>query len=212
MAKARPYYNTRKTSQHLCACLRVLILLMGTIMLIIVTAPFLPETGLYFAAKVIEGLNNITNIADVVIAIYLLIWSFRTNSNAHQLGAKGMYYTPYWVIAYYLIPPFNIYYLPRIFQELWRISQNLQQWQNVPPNKSIRIWNIVLAIEVIQSLILFQAPEHLKQKLTTNLIFISFSFISQLLFYLLLLRFVPHIQAGMEKHPDPSPDLRIVDA
>ncbi|MBS0351315.1 MAG: DUF4328 domain-containing protein [Proteobacteria bacterium] len=76
----------------------------------------------------------------------LWIWFYKTNFNAHYLGAKGMKYSPGDAIVWSIIP-FGIYF---VLRELWKTSFTpSDQWEKQKNPILLKIWWTLIWASVI---------------------------------------------------------------
>lgn len=78
--------------------------------------------------------------AFVVTGFAFLKWIYRCNANCHGFGAQGMRFTPGWSIGFYFIPFLNLYKPYQAMKEIWKVSTNPSDWQNVPGASLLGIW------------------------------------------------------------------------
>ena len=64
----------------------------------------------------------------VISGILILMWIYRANYNARQLGASGMIFTPGWSICWYFIPIANLWKPYQAMKEIWKASSSPQNW------------------------------------------------------------------------------------
>lgn len=76
----------------------------------------------------------------IVSAILLLIWIYRANRNARQLGAEGMHYTPGWSVGWYFVPIVNLWKPYMAMREIWKASANPGNWQESPGSWLLGTW------------------------------------------------------------------------
>ena len=60
-------------------------------------------------------------------AISILMWIYRANDNARQLGAHDMQFTPGWSVGYYFIPILNLWKPYQAMKEIFLCSQSVSQ-------------------------------------------------------------------------------------
>lgn len=93
------------------------------------------------------SLLQVTGIASLLafIASALLImrWIYLANSNARQLGAMNMSYTPAWSVGYYFIPIFNLWKPYLAMKEIWMASQNPLDWRTSKTTFLLPLWWVI---------------------------------------------------------------------
>lgn len=72
--------------------------------------------------------------------IFLLYWVDQANKNVRQLGAQGMKFSPGAAIGWFFVPIANLFFIPRIMNEIWKTSKNPSAWQNEPDEPLILRW------------------------------------------------------------------------
>lgn len=86
------------------------------------------------AWKSIVKTDQTVAVFDFVILITTIVlfcmWIHRANSNARQLGAKGMAFTPGWAVGWYFVPFANLWKPYQAMKEIWRASKNPDAWKN----------------------------------------------------------------------------------
>lgn len=58
----------------------------------------------------------------ITIAIFFLIWIYRTNKNLHALSREQMKYTPGWSVGWYFVPIANLIMPYQVMKEIWQVS------------------------------------------------------------------------------------------
>ncbi len=80
----------------------------------------------------------------IVIAIIsgflILKWIYRANYNVHQLGARGLNFTPAWSIGYYFVPILSLWKPYQSMSELWKASHNPFDWVKEASGSILGIW------------------------------------------------------------------------
>lgn len=78
--------------------------------------------------------------AFIVTGIAFLKWIYRSNLNCRGFGAQGMKFSPGWSIGYYFIPILCLYRPYQAMKEIWRVSENPYNWQNVMASPLLGWW------------------------------------------------------------------------
>ena len=73
-------------------------------------------------------------------AILVLMWIYRANHNARQLGAADMRFTPGWAVGWYFIPIAWFWKPYQAMTEIWRASVNPSDWGATPVSPLLRWW------------------------------------------------------------------------
>ncbi len=76
----------------------------------------------------------------VVNFFLLLYWVHQANLNVRQLGAQGMKFSPGAAIGWFFVPLANLFFIPKIMNEIWKTSKNPSAWQNEPDEPLILRW------------------------------------------------------------------------
>lgn len=105
------------------------------------------ELGLYGAAESQEGWTAVRilwGLARMAIglttAILVLMWIYRANHNARQLGAADLRFTPGWAVGWYFVP-IGWFWMPYVaMREIWRASVNPSDWGAEPVSPLLRWW------------------------------------------------------------------------
>ena len=93
------------------------------------------ELELYGGAGSQDGWTPLTALlllARIALAlgtpILVLMWIYRANYNARQLGAADMRFTPGWAVGWYFVP-IGWFWMPYLaMREIWRASVNPSDW------------------------------------------------------------------------------------
>jgi hypothetical protein len=84
-----------------------------------------------------QGIIAILQLVNLVVLIVLFcIWIYRANSNARQLGATDMQFSPGWSVGWYFIPIANLWKPYQAMCEIWRASR--RTGNNSPAARSCR--------------------------------------------------------------------------
>jgi Domain of unknown function (DUF4328) len=76
----------------------------------------------------------------VVSGVLILMWIYRANYNARQLGANGMTFTPGWSVGWYFVPVATLWKPYQAMKEIWRASHMPADWQNAPISALLSWW------------------------------------------------------------------------
>ena len=104
---------------------------------------FLSQSS-YSAVATTEAWNNVFSIINLIVSIVLgvmiLIWIYRANYNARQIGAAEMVFTPGWSIGWYFIPIAHLWKPYQAMKEIWKASSNPQSWHSQPTPALLPWW------------------------------------------------------------------------
>jgi len=79
-------------------------------------------------------------VAFIITGVTFLKWIYRANSNCHGFGVQGMKFTPGWSIGYYFIPILNFFKPYQAMKEIWKVSENPDDWQNKKGSSLLGWW------------------------------------------------------------------------
>jgi Domain of unknown function (DUF4328)/Protein of unknown function (DUF2510) len=93
----------------------------------------------------------------IAFIVLVIIWQWRSQTNASALGRTGARFSPGWGIAGWLIPVAN-YVIPYlVFQDLWRSSDAASapgtEWRSRPGSPLVSSWWIAYVIGTITPLV-----------------------------------------------------------
>ena len=92
------------------------------------------------AIVLLQGIGIVSLLAFVASALLIMKWIYRANSNARQLGAQNMSYTPAWSIGYYFIPVFNLWKPYLAMKEIWMASKKPLDWNLIKVPLILPAW------------------------------------------------------------------------
>lgn len=87
---------------------------------------------------IIRLLAEITVVLTTMILV--LMWTYRANHNARQLGAVDMRFTPGWAVGWYFIPIAWFWKPYQAMTEIWRASVNPSDSGATPVSPLLRWW------------------------------------------------------------------------
>ena len=76
----------------------------------------------------------------IVTTIPFVMWIYRANFNARQLGAQGMQFSPGWSIGYYFIPILWFWKPYQAMREIWQASKDPASWATVQRGSILPWW------------------------------------------------------------------------
>jgi hypothetical protein len=90
----------------------------------------------------------------VLQTIAVLLWIFTVVHNAQVLGRKGMLFTRWTAIGWFLIPIVNLYMPYRAIAEAWRASDPAVRgeettWRNAAGPRDLLIWWVSVWVSII---------------------------------------------------------------
>jgi len=65
---------------------------------------------------------------DFVTGVVFLKWVYRAYRNIQGFGAEGLRFSPGWAVGYYFVPILNLVRPVQVMSEIWRVSQDPQNW------------------------------------------------------------------------------------
>ena len=109
----------------------------------------------------------------VISGILILMWIYRANYNARQLGASDMNFTPGWSVGWYFIPIANLWKPYQAMKEIWKASSSPQNWSGQPVSSLLPWWWFLWIINNILGHVSFRlatGAEELSEFLTANVV------------------------------------------
>ena len=88
--------------------------------------------------------------------VAILMWIYRANWNARQLGAKGMRFTPGWAVGWFFVPFLNLWKPYEAMKEIWKASANPANWQAESVPLLLHAWWFLWAGSAVYSQIAFR--------------------------------------------------------
>jgi hypothetical protein len=91
-----------------------------------------------------RGVVQVVNLLNLAVLVLLIVWAYRSATNARALGRTGARLAPVWAILGWLIPlaSFVLPYL--VVQDLWRSSDPAAArgaaWRSRPGGRLVRTW------------------------------------------------------------------------
>ena len=100
----------------------------------------LTSSSIYIFYALLEASFRVTPMMFPITGVLVLMWIYRANYNARQLGAIDMTFTPGWSIGWYFIPVVNLWKPYRAMKEIWHASANPKTWQNQRHTPPLLSW------------------------------------------------------------------------
>jgi hypothetical protein len=89
-------------------------------------------------------LTQLVSYMTLTFLVLVIIWQWRSQTNARALGRDGERISPGWGIAGWLIPFANLVLPYLVFQDLWRSSDEQSQpgthWRSLPGSPLVTAW------------------------------------------------------------------------
>ena len=76
----------------------------------------------------------------IVSGVFILMWIYRANYNARQLGAEGMKFSPVWSVGWYFVPIATLWKPYQAMKEIWRTSHAPTDWQDASATALLPLW------------------------------------------------------------------------
>lgn len=76
----------------------------------------------------------------IASGIAILMWIYRANYNAYELGAKNLHFTPGWSIGFYFIPIMSLWKPYQAMKEIWQASEHPKNWKSVHVSGILSLW------------------------------------------------------------------------
>ena len=64
----------------------------------------------------------------LVTGVVFLKWVYRAYKNIQGFGAEGLRFSPGWAVGYYFVPILSLIRPVQVMSEIWRVSQDPQNW------------------------------------------------------------------------------------
>jgi hypothetical protein len=64
----------------------------------------------------------------LVTGVVFLKWVYRAYKNIQGFGAEGLRFSPGWAVGYYFVPILSLVRPVQVMSEIWRVSQDPQNW------------------------------------------------------------------------------------
>ena len=119
----------------------------------------------------------------------MLVWIYRANYNARQLGATTMEFTPGWSVGWFFIPIGNLWKPFQAVKQIWQASKSAEDWKEQKAPALLRWWWFFWLVSIIISRLAFEfsgSTETLKELKTSNIVSLCDDSINILLFLLFL--------------------------
>jgi len=89
-------------------------------------------------------ITQVVGYVAVAFLVVVIIWQWRSQTNARALGRDGARVSPGWGIAGWLIPLVNLVLPYLVFQDLWRSSDEQSEpgthWRALPGSPLVTAW------------------------------------------------------------------------
>lgn len=79
-------------------------------------------------------------ISFLLCAILFTVWTHKANKNCHSIGVQNMKFSPGLACGSYYIPIANLFMPFQATNEIWKISEYPQNWQDVSSSSLLTIW------------------------------------------------------------------------
>lgn len=95
-----------------------------------------------FVALVAAGMlwGMFVNLVALVTGILVLMWIYRANHNARQLGASDMEFTPGWAVGWYFVPIAWFWKPYQAMSEIWKASARPLNWREQSGSSLLGWW------------------------------------------------------------------------
>lgn len=90
--------------------------------------------------------SGFMGLAMIVTVVLVAIWTYRVCYNAHQFGALAMRYSPAASVGWYFVPFANLWKPYDAMCEIWRVSENPEEWHSRPAANIVGVWWILWII------------------------------------------------------------------
>ncbi len=95
-----------------------------------------------FVALVAAGMlwGMFVNLVALVTGILVLMWIYRANYNARQLGASDLEFTPGWAVGWYFVPIAWFWKPYQAMREIWKASARPLNWRGQSGSSLLGWW------------------------------------------------------------------------
>jgi len=76
----------------------------------------------------------------LVTGLVFLRWIYRAYKNIQGFGAEGLRFSPGWAVGYYFVPFLSLFRPAQVMSEIWRVSQDPQNWIQRRGSWLVGIW------------------------------------------------------------------------
>lgn len=84
--------------------------------------------------------GTFVNLVALVTGILVLMWIYRANYNARQLGAADMEFTPGWAVGWYFVPIAWFWKPYQAMREIWKTSIDPSNWKEQSGSSLLGWW------------------------------------------------------------------------
>jgi len=112
----------------------------------------------------------------IVSGILILMWIYRANYNARQLGANGMTFTPAWSVGWYFIPVATLWKPYQAMKEIWCASHQPADWRNAPTSALLPWWWFLWLVSNVLGQAIFRMAlraEEIDELMTVNRVYLA---------------------------------------
>jgi hypothetical protein len=96
-----------------------------------------------------------------VTGVVFLKWVYRAYWNIQGFGAEGLRFSPGWALGYYFVPILNFVRPVQVMSEIWRVSQDPQNWLQTRGSWLIGTWWALFLFWLIATLASLLFPNDL---------------------------------------------------
>lgn len=96
-------------------------------------------------------ITSLRSVIFLVLLVLFCMWTYRSNYNARQLGARDMQFSPGWAVGWYFIPIANFWKPYQAMREIWQASANPAHWQQQPRGSILPLWWTLLLLSNVIS-------------------------------------------------------------
>ena len=135
-------------------------------------------------------------VIGIISGILILMWIYRANYNARQLGASDMSFTPGWSIGWYFIPIANLWKPYQAMKEIWKASSSPQNWSGQSVSSLLPWWWFFWIINnmflILPSLLATQEKE-INELLTVNVVIQIFIYVTAIPLNLIVITIISRV-------------------
>jgi hypothetical protein len=145
----RPEYSFRVDPAGLTKVLQTLLWTNALVGILALTLDFWTVAQLQLGRTTLDQIGNdpiqrnleaVQLLVGLFVLIAFLKWKFRAYKNIEGFGAEDLRYSPTWAVVYYFIPFVSLVRPVQVMSEIWRASENPQDWRQRKGSSIIIVW------------------------------------------------------------------------
>lgn len=105
---------------------------------------FVTDAELMAAAEASDARQRLIGLVQLVLllllAIFVLRWTYRAKANVRAFGAADLRYSPGWSVGWYFIPVLCFWRPYQAMRETWKASVSPTSWKDAPVPVVLPVW------------------------------------------------------------------------